>query len=192
MFHRFFKQYPIRQTFGVLVGYSAGVASAYGLLASSNKTNTATNTVALSFEPKKLKKEYDYLAPDTSEIRLLQTKQHAKSGDMAHCKLPPGSTSIAVKHKTVEEIWYFTHGIGEMWLKEQNGKEHIVNVAQDTALTIPVNASFQFKNTSESEPLEIVITTMPPWPGPEEAIKVQGKWEPSIKKEETQQTSPKP
>ena len=34
------------------------------------------------------KVNYDYLAPDTSEIRRLTTKDHAHGGDMAHCILP--------------------------------------------------------------------------------------------------------
>ena len=144
------------------------------------------------FEPKKLKAEYDYLAPDTSEIRRLQTKKHAEKGDMAHCRLPAMSTSIAIKHQTVEEIWYFTNGIGEMWLKEKNGREHVIKIEKGIALTIPREASFQFRNTSETESLEIVITTMPPWPGPAEAIQVQGKWEPSINKEVNQATFKKP
>ena len=114
------------------------------------------------------------MAPDASEIRRLQTKTHSGNGDIAHCRLLIQSTSIAIKHKTVEEIWYFTTGMGEMWLKEKNGDEHIFRVERGVALTIPREASFQFRNTSETESLEVIITTMPPWPGPEEVIKVQG------------------
>lgn len=43
--------------------------------------------------------EYDYLAPDGSEIRLLRSM---KGGGLAHCTLPPGAVSQAVRHKTVK------------------------------------------------------------------------------------------
>lgn len=31
--------------------------------------------------------------------------------------LPPGKTSSAVKHKSVEEIWYIIQGHGQLWRK---------------------------------------------------------------------------
>ena len=65
----------------------------------------------LDFEHKQLGESYDYLAPDGSEIRLLP---NVKGGGMCHCTLPPGKKSLAVKHKTVEEIWYFLSGQGEV------------------------------------------------------------------------------
>lgn len=172
---KFFQQ-NMRKIATPLISYSMGVGSMY-LLSNRKEKNKVTS---LLFEPKKLKTEYDYLAPDTSEIRRLQTKDHAERGDMAHCRLPPKCTSIAIQHKTVEEIWYFTNGTGEMWLKETNGHEHVIQIEGGMALTIPKGAAFQFRNTDEIEPLEVVITTMPPWPGPTEAIQVEGKWEPSI------------
>lgn len=46
--------------------------------------------------------EYDYLAPDGSEIRLLADLE---GGGLAHCTLPSGRVSVAQRHKTVEEIW---------------------------------------------------------------------------------------
>lgn len=186
--YRFFKR-SSSAAIAALMGYSAGIGSMYLF---NNTNNKRTKMTSFLFEPKKLKVDYDYLAPDTSEIRLLQTKKHAESGDMAHCRLPAMSTSIAIKHKTVEEIWYFTNGVGEIWLKEKNGSEHMMKVEKGMALTIPREASFQFRNISETELLEIVITTMPPWPGPAEAIQVQGKWKPSIKKEENKATYKKP
>ena len=43
------------------------------------------------------------------------------------------------------------------------------------SLTIEVGTHFQFRNTGD-EPLCIVITTMPPWPGEHEAAPVAGRW----------------
>lgn len=180
--HRFFKENFCRVR-GALIGYLCGATSASIFYRTKEKKYNPSSTF---FEPKKLKTDYDYLAPDASEIRLLQTKRNAKNGDLAHCKLPIHNTSIAVKHKTVEEIWYFSSGIGEMWLKENNGVEHVFKVEKGMALTIPIGASFQFRNTSEIESLEVLITTMPPWPGQDDAIKVQGKWTPSVNNEKSE------
>jgi mannose-6-phosphate isomerase-like protein (cupin superfamily) len=46
------------------------------------------------------------------------------------------------------------------------------------SLSIPTGAAFQFRNVGE-ETLEIVIVTMPPWPGADEALPCDGLWEPT-------------
>ena len=124
-----------------------------------------------NFDTLPLPSHYDYLAPDQSEIRLLLT---ATGGGLCHCTLPPGQVSTAVTHKTVEEIWYFLQGQGEVWRK-QGDQEDCVTVVAGVCLTIPLGTHFQFRNTGE-ENLCFVIATMPPWPGADEAIEVQGYW----------------
>ena len=94
---------------------------------------------------------------------------------MAHFELPPGGTSIAVAHHRVEEIWYFLAGRGEMW-RQQDGREEVVPVMAGTCITIPAGTRFQFRSVG-GEPLTAVAITMPPWPGPDEAYEVPGKWE---------------
>jgi mannose-6-phosphate isomerase-like protein (cupin superfamily) len=64
------------------------------------------------FSTKQLPEKVDQIAPDGSEIRLLMS---LGGGGLCHCTLPAGKTSSAVKHKTVEEIWYFLAGQGELW-----------------------------------------------------------------------------
>lgn len=118
-----------------------------------------------------LSENYDYLAPDQSEIRLLPD---VNGGGLAHCTLPAGGVSLAVVHKTVEEIWYFLSGQGQVWRK-QDTQEEVVDVSTGVCLTIPVGTRFQFRNTG-SEPLCFLIATMPPWPGPDEATRVQDYW----------------
>ena len=115
--------------------------------------------------------DYDYLAPDGSEIRLLA---EGAGGGLAHCKLPTGGVSKPVAHKTVEEIWYCVSGRGEVW-RRQGETERVVGVRGGTSLTIPRGASFQFRNTGE-DPLCFIIATIPRWPGAEEAEPVQGRW----------------
>jgi mannose-6-phosphate isomerase-like protein (cupin superfamily) len=110
-------------------------------------------------------------APDGSEIRpLLKTV----GGSFAHCNLPAGYTSLAVRHRTVEEIWFFISGKGEMWRK-QGDREELVEVGPSVCLTIPLGTHFQFRNIGE-EPLCSLIATMPPWPGNQEAVRVEGRW----------------
>jgi mannose-6-phosphate isomerase-like protein (cupin superfamily) len=118
-----------------------------------------------------LKLEADYLAPDGSEIRVLPTM---KGGGLCHCTLPAGKTSSPVAHRQVEEIWYVLTGEGEVWRKNAATEEPI-HVTAGTSLTIPPRTSFQFRNTGTG-PLCILIVTMPPWPGAQEAEKTGGVW----------------
>jgi mannose-6-phosphate isomerase-like protein (cupin superfamily) len=92
--------------------------------------------------------------------------------------LAPGKTSLAVTHRTVEEIWYFLSGRGEMWRK-QGDREEVVPVEAGMSLTIPLGTHFQFR-CSDDQPLVFMAITMPPWPGEDEAYTVEGKWEPSV------------
>ena len=93
---------------------------------------------------------------------------------MAHFELPPGQTSRAVTHRTVEEIWLVLSGRGEMWRK-QGEREAIVPLEPGVCLTLPLGTHFQFRST-DIEPVAAVGITMPPWPGEGEAIFVEGVW----------------
>ena len=95
-------------------------------------------------------------------------------GGMAHCTLPPGGVSQAVRHKTIEELWYVTAGRGQVWRKLEE-REEVVEIALGTCLAIPTGAHFQFRNTGD-EPLSFVMATMPPWPGMDEAVAVENHW----------------
>jgi quercetin dioxygenase-like cupin family protein len=57
----------------------------------------------------------DAVAPDGSEVRLLLASDRASA---AHFRLAAGATSVAVRHRTVDEIWYVVEGDGEMWLAD--------------------------------------------------------------------------
>lgn len=113
----------------------------------------------------------DLLAPDGSEIRLLPA---LAGGSMVHCTLPPGGVSRAVAHRTVEELWYILAGEGEVW-RRMGDREETVAVTAGTALAIPLGTHFQFRTTGAA-PLEFVIVTLPPWPGPDEAYRVEDHW----------------
>ena len=128
-----------------------------------------------AFRTKRLPVERDAVAPDGSDVRVLLG---LKGGGMAHFELLPGQTSTAVTHRTVEEIWFFLSGHGEMWRK-QEGQEEIVSLESGVCLTIPLGTHFQFRSFG-NEALAALGVTMPPWPGEGEAILVQGKWEPTV------------
>jgi len=130
---------------------------------------------ALAFDTKGLPIARDAVAPDGSEVRILLG---LKSGGMAHFELPPGQTSKAVAHRTVEEIWYFLSGRGEMWRK-QGSREAVVPVGPDVCLTIPLGTNFQLRSFG-GEPLTAIGITMPPWPGEAEAYQVDGRWKPTV------------
>ena len=128
-----------------------------------------------NFDTKRLPVARDDVAPDGSDVRRLPVLNH---GGMAHFELAPGQTSIATTHRTVQEIWFFLSGRGEMWRK-QDGREEVVPVDPGVCLTIPTGTHFQFRSFGY-EPLAALGVTMPPWPGKGEAIVVEGKWEPTV------------
>lgn len=127
-----------------------------------------------------LPEHVNVIAPDGSEVRILL---QAKGGSMAHFTLLPGQVSQAVKHRTVEELWYFIAGHGEFWHSLDN-ESTITPVHEGVCITIPTGAAFQFRNTGDT-PLTAVAVTMPPWPGEDEAVLVEGIWEPALLKSYT-------
>ena len=113
----------------------------------------------------------DAVAPDGTAVRLLGALH---GGSMAHFELAAGAVSHAVAHKTVEEIWYFLSGRGKMW-RRLGTEESVIDVAPGVSLTIPLGARFQFKAEGDA-PLAFIDITMPPWPDPGEAFRVEGPW----------------
>ena len=131
---------------------------------------------------KRLPTDYDCLAPDQSEIRLLLETKETKRGSLVHCTLPPGATSLAVAHKSVEEIWYVLQGSGQLWRKQGN-REEMVGLQPGVCVMIPTRTHFQFRSSSD-EPLSLILSTMPVWTGEHEAERVPDHW-PVTRKEGT-------
>ena len=127
------------------------------------------------FTTKRISDRRNGVAPDGSDVRILLG---LKGGGLAHFELAPGLTSIAVTHRTVEEIWFFLSGRGEMWRKLE-GQEEVVPVESGVCITIPLGTWFQFRTTG-TEPLRALGVTMPPWPGEDEAYEIPGKWPPML------------
>lgn len=112
-------------------------------------------------------------APDGSEIRLLAQTSRAST---VHARLQAGSLSAAICHKTVDEIWYVLAGRGQLWRSQgEKGHQQIDDLQPGISLSIPAGTHFQFR-AAEGSPLDILIATIPPWPGAEEAVLVPGRW----------------
>jgi mannose-6-phosphate isomerase-like protein (cupin superfamily) len=121
------------------------------------------------FETLALPRRPDARAPDGADVRVLL---RLAGGSLAHFELGAGRVSHAVTHRTVEEIWYVLGGRGEMW-RRQDGRAEIVALEAGVCLTIPLGTHFQFRALGPG-PLDVVAVTMPPWPGPDEAVHVPG------------------
>ena len=126
----------------------------------------------MPFTSKQLGEMPDVTAPDGSAVRILGVLER---GSMAHFELAPGQTSVAVCHRTVDEIWLFLQGEGEMWRK-LGDQEEVLAVGPMLCVTIPVGTHFQFR-AAASGSLSAVGVTMPKWPGEDEAYDVNGIWQ---------------
>ena len=125
----------------------------------------------MTWETRRLPAAFDLLAPDGSEIRAIG---RIGAASMVHCTLPPGEATQAVRHRTVEEVWYCLAGRGELW-RRSGQTEEVTQLVPGVGVTIPLGVEFQFRGTGTTA-LELVIATAPPWPGADEAVAVTGRW----------------
>lgn len=129
----------------------------------------------MTFATRVLPDAPDVIAPDGSEVRVLL---RLDGGSQAHFRLAPGQVSLAIRHVTVEELWYVVEGRGQMW-RADDTREEVVDLAPGTSLSIPLGTRFQFRCVGDA-PFSAVGVTMPPWPGAEEAVMVEGPWQPRL------------
>jgi mannose-6-phosphate isomerase-like protein (cupin superfamily) len=97
---------------------------------------------------------------------------------MVHCRLQPGQVTKAVRHRIVEEMWHCVGGSGRLW-RSFNGISETIALHSGVSCSIPTGACFQFRCDGES-PLDLVIATIPPWPGEDEAEPCNGPWDASL------------
>lgn len=124
-----------------------------------------------TFDTKPLATARAEKAPDGSDVRVLL---RLDAGSMIHIRLAAGTTSSAVVHRSVDEIWYVIGGSGDMW-RSQGGHAQVIPLEPGLCLTLPRGTRFQFR-ASPSEALTAVAVTMPPWPGDDEAMATPGPW----------------
>lgn len=106
-------------------------------------------------------------APDGAAVEVLLA---TRGGSMARFTLIPGQATDPVIHRSVEEIWLVTAGRGEI-VRRQAGRTERTALVPGLSLTIPHGTAFRFRAAPDAG-LEILAITMPPWPGPDEAIPV--------------------
>jgi mannose-6-phosphate isomerase-like protein (cupin superfamily) len=113
-------------------------------------------------------------APDGMDVYPLA---RANGASMAQFELAANRASIAISHRTVDEIWYVLSGRGEMWRRHSN--EEVIALEPGVCMTIPCGTGFQVR-AGEREPLVVVAVTMPPWPNDAEAVRIEGPWTPDF------------
>jgi mannose-6-phosphate isomerase-like protein (cupin superfamily) len=110
----------------------------------------------------------DAIAPDGSEIYFRVSD--ADRASLVEVVLGAGRTSRPVRHRTVEEIWYFLEGSGEVWLRSPDGAvARTDRVAVGSTVIIPTGWDFQFR-AGPAGALRFLCYTSPPWPGEGEAV----------------------
>ena len=113
------------------------------------------------------------IAPDGSEVRRLG---RVDGGSMARFTFAARTTSRAVRHRRVEELWYVLSGQGEIWRAPASGAAGITTLSSTDSIAIPARCAFQVR-VPDGEPLIVLAVTMPPWPGDDEAEIVAGCWD---------------
>jgi mannose-6-phosphate isomerase-like protein (cupin superfamily) len=108
----------------------------------------------------------DAIAPDGSDIYFLVTD--ASFASLVEVRLAAGRTSKPVRHRTVDEIWYFLGGEGRVWRRPPGGEAQVLEVRAGSVLRIPTGWAFRFEAGREAD-LRFLCYTSPPWPGDQEA-----------------------
>ena len=62
------------------------------------------------------------------------------------CKIPPKTTHVAHSHPTMDEIFYFTEGSGEIDIDGEKEK-----IKSGDRIIVPAGRKHQIRNTSETE-----------------------------------------
>ena len=112
-------------------------------------------------------------APDGLTVRILN---RMRGGSMAEFRLGAGLAGRAIRHRTVEEIWFVRTGGGAIW-REGVGE---TGLAPGVSVAVPPGMAFQVRAGADG--LAAVAITMPPWPGEDEAEVLEGvgPWVPGV------------
>src|SRR4029078_9786 len=100
-------------------------------------------------------------------------------GNMIHSTVPPGMVGRACRFRTIDEYWYVLSGEGEIWRRAPDGTESVTPLLPGVGIDIPLGTAFQYRCTGDV-PVVFTCTAMPPWPGDDEAVIVEGPWVPRV------------
>ena len=115
-------------------------------------------------------------SPLGAYIRFLVDGPH---GNMIHSTVPPGMVGRACRFRIVDEYWFVLSGQGEIWRRAADGRESITPLVPGVCVDVPLGTTFQYRCTGDV-PLVFTCIAMPPWPGDNEALLVDGPWTPSV------------
>ena len=118
-------------------------------------------------------------SPLGAHIRFLMDGPH---GNMIHSTVLPGMVGRACHFRTIDEYWYVLSGEGEIWRRAPDGQESITRLTPGVCVDIPRGTAFQYRCTANVA-LVCTVTALPPWPGDEEAVIVDGPWVPRVNSE---------
>ena len=111
------------------------------------------------------------IAPDGAEIRdLIGREQGATRLAVYEALVPPGTRIAKMYHQTVlEEIWYFTQGVGIVHLHHPGEEaEEVFDVTPGDAVLVPAGHGFWVENTG-ADALIFLCCDSPIWPSDAEA-----------------------
>jgi len=115
-------------------------------------------------------------SPLGAYIRILMDGAH---GNMIHSTVPPGMVGRACHFRTIDEYWYVLAGTGEIWRRAADGRESVTQLVPGVSVDIPLGTTFQYRCTGD-QALVFTCTAMPPWPGDDEAVILDGPWAPCV------------
>lgn len=114
-------------------------------------------------------------SPLGAYIRFLLDGPH---GNMIHSTVPPGMVGHACHFRSIDEYWYVLSGRGDLWRRGPDGTETVTGLRPGVGVDIPLGTAFQYRCRG-GEPLTFTCTGLPPWPGDDEAVLIDGPWTPN-------------
>ena len=114
-------------------------------------------------------------SPLGAYVRYLMDGPH---GNVIHSTVPPGMVGRACRFRTIDEYWFVLSGEGEIWRRATDGRESITRLIPGVCIDIPLGTAFQYRCTGGAA-LVFTCTALPPWPGDDEAVIMDGPWVPS-------------
>ena len=81
----------------------------------------------------------------------------------------------ACRFRTIDEYWFVLSGEGEIWRRATDGRESITRLTPGVCIDIPLGTAFQYRCTGDVS-LVFTCTALPPWPGDDEAVIMDGPW----------------
>lgn len=111
---------------------------------------------------------------DIAEDRTLnRTLVEGGCGMMVRRELAAGACTMAVRHRTVEQLWHITEGAGELWRSQDGESRFDILTAGDSVCIRP---GVQFQVRASGARMRALVATTPRWPGAHEAVAVRGVW----------------